>query len=73
MRRLGVGALLVAHDDDRSAAERADAADDGRILGEVAVAGERREVVDQRLDVGSVCGRSAARATSVFCQGVSLA
>ena len=48
---LGVGALLVADDHDRAAAEAAEPADDGLVLGEVAVAGERREVLDQRADV----------------------
>ncbi len=48
---LGVGALLLADDDDRAAAEAAEAADDGAVLGEGAVAGERREVGDQRRHV----------------------
>ena len=44
---LGVGALLLAHHADRLAAEAAEAADDGLVLAELAVAGERRELGDQ--------------------------
>ena len=56
------------------AAEAAEAADDGLVLAELAVAGERRELGDQALAV--VDGNAAAagwRATCVFCQGVSAA
>ena len=45
---LGVGALLVADDADALAAEAAEAADDRVVLAELAVAGERREIGDQR-------------------------
>ncbi len=48
---LGVGALLVADHDDGTVLEAADPAHDGGVLGEVAVAGHRREVIDQRVDV----------------------
>ena len=48
---LGVGALLVADDHDGAAAEAAEPAHDGLVLGEVAVAGQRREVLDQGVDV----------------------
>ena len=48
---LGVGALLVADHHHRAAAEAAEPAHDGRVLGEVAVAGQRREILDQRIDV----------------------
>jgi len=47
----GVGTLLVADDDDGAAAEAAEAADDGAVVGEGPVAGERRELLDQRADV----------------------
>ena len=40
----GVGALLLADDADGCAAEPAEAADDGLVLAELAVAGERREI-----------------------------
>ena len=49
--RLGVGALLGAEHDDAVPAKPADPADHGRILGKGAVAGERRELVDQPGDV----------------------
>src|SRR5262249_3970729 len=51
--RFGGGALLGADDDRGIAAEAADAADHGAVLGEGAVARERGEVLDQlgdRLD-----------------------
>ena len=68
---LGVGALLLADDADRLAAEAAEAADDGLVLAEFAVAGERREILDQP---GAVVRGNAAgagwRATCVFCHGV---
>jgi hypothetical protein len=44
---LGVGALLVTHDQRRAAAETADAADDRLVLGEQPVAGQGREVLHQ--------------------------
>ena len=44
---VGVVALLLAHHADRLAAEAAEAADDGLVLGEFAVAGERGELGDQ--------------------------
>ena len=49
--RLGIVALLVADDTDGLAPEPAEAADDGLVLAEAAVAGERREVRDQPLHV----------------------
>ena len=42
---------------DALAAEAAEAADDGRVLAELAVAGERREILDQ---AGDVVERNAA-------------
>src|SRR6266540_1541248 len=48
---LGRGALLVADHADALAAEPAEAADDRVILAEFAVAGERREVGHQGVDV----------------------
>src|SRR4029077_2733469 len=48
---VGVGAFLVADDADALAAEAAEAADDGRVLTVLAVAGERHEVLDQGGDV----------------------
>ena len=47
----GVGALLMADQHHRAAGQAADAADDGLVLAEIAVAGERGEVLDQRIDV----------------------
>ena len=47
---LGIGALLVAEHDDRSIAEFSDAADDRLVLGEIAVACERREILDEAAD-----------------------
>ena len=47
----GVGALLLADDDHGIAAEPAQPADHRGILGKGAVAGERREVIDQFVDV----------------------
>ena len=47
----GGRALLVADDADALALEPAEAADDGLVLGELAVAGERDELGDQRADV----------------------
>ena len=44
---LGVVALFLAHDADGLAAEAPEAADDGLVLGELAVAGERREFGDE--------------------------
>ena len=44
---LGVGALFLADDGDRLAAEAGEAADDGVVLAESAVAGERREFGEQ--------------------------
>ena len=71
---LGVGALLGAQHHDGPAAEPAQPADHRRVVGEGAVAGQRREVGDQRrrCSPGAV-GRSGWRATWVFCQGVSRA
>ena len=46
---VGVGALFLADDADRAAAEPAEAADDRLVLAEGAVAGERREIGDQGL------------------------
>ena len=48
---VGVGALLLADDHHGVAAEAADAADDRPVLAEQAVAGERREVLDQVGDI----------------------
>src|SRR6185312_1163720 len=48
---LGVGALLMREHDDAAAAEAAEPADDGAVLAEGAVAGERREIADELLDV----------------------
>lgn len=51
----------------------ADAAHDGGVLGEVAVAGERREPLDEALHVvEAVRTPPGWRATCVFCQRVSL-
>ena len=47
---LGVGALLVADDHDGTAAKPPKPADDRLVLGEIAVAGHGREVLDQRVD-----------------------
>ena len=47
----GVAALLVADDHDRPPLQPADAADDRRVLAELAVAGEGHEVVDQPGDI----------------------
>ena len=41
----------MADHHDGAAAEAAEPADDRLVLGEVAVAGQRREVLDQRVDV----------------------
>jgi hypothetical protein len=54
----GVVALLVAHDHDRDAAEAAQAADDGLVVGELAVAAQLDELVDQ----GRACSPSGAAA-----------
>ncbi len=51
------GALLLAEDADRLAPKAAEAADDGLVLGKFAVAGERREILDQP---GAVVRRNAA-------------
>ncbi len=47
----GVGALFVAEDADALAAETAEAADDGVIVAELAVARQRREIADQAIDI----------------------
>src|SRR5690606_4052504 len=47
----GIAALLLAEDDDAAAAEAAEPAEDGAILAEAAVAGERRPVRHERIDV----------------------
>ena len=49
--RIGVVALLLAHDHDAAAVQPAEPADDGEVLAEGAVAGERRVVGDQPVDV----------------------
>ena len=46
-----VVALLLADDTDRLALESSEAADDGLVLAEIAVAGEGRELGDEPLDV----------------------
>ena len=47
-------------------------ADHGGVLGKGAVAGERRELGDQRRRCSRApCGRSGWRATCIFCHGVS--
>ena len=63
---LGVGALLLAEHADGLAAEAAEAADDGLVLAEVAVAGERREIGDQRrrCSRGNAAARDGARPAS---------
>ena len=48
---LGVGPLLMADDQDRAAGQAADAADDGLVFGERSVAGQRREILHQRIDI----------------------
>ena len=48
---VGIGTLFMADDADRLAAEAAEAADNGRVLAVLAVAGERHEVGDQRRDI----------------------
>ena len=48
---LGGRALLLADDADALAAEAAEAADDRLVVAELAVAGERHEVGDQRADI----------------------
>ncbi len=48
---VGVGALLVADDAHALAAEPAEAADDGCVFAELAVAGERHEILDQLGDI----------------------
>ena len=48
---LGVGTLLLTDHRDRLAAEAREAADDGVVLAEIAVARQRREVGEQVLDV----------------------
>ncbi len=48
---LGVGALFLAEHADALALEAAEAADDGVVLAEFAVAGERHEVGDQGRDI----------------------
>ncbi len=48
---LGVGALLLADHRHRLAAKAGEAADDRRVLAVLAVAGERREVGEQRLRI----------------------
>ena len=47
----GVGALFVPDDHRRAALEPSDAADDRLVLAEVAVAGERREILHQPVDI----------------------
>ena len=70
----GVGTFFVADQHDGAAGETAHAADDGMVLGEITVTGQRREVLDQRrLTKAMQWGRSGWRATWVFCHGVSLA
>ena len=49
--RFGVVALLLAEHDDAAPAEPADAADDGGVLAEGAVAGQRHVVGDQPVDI----------------------
>ena len=49
--RLGVGPLFGAENNDAMPAESAHPADHGGVLGEGAVAGERRELVDQPADI----------------------
>ena len=51
--RLGIGALLMRDRLHRETAEPPDAADDGAILGEGAVAGERHELGQQRVEIGA--------------------
>ena len=46
-----VVAFLVADQADRPAAETPETADDRRVLGELAVAGERREIVEEALGI----------------------
>ncbi len=48
---LGIRALLMADHDHRAPAEAAEPAHDGLVLGEIAVAGQRREVLDQGLHI----------------------
>src|SRR5690606_13668895 len=48
---LRVRTLLVAEDADAAAAEAAEAADDGGVLAEFAIAGEWHEIGDQAADV----------------------
>src|SRR6185437_3083853 len=48
---VGVGALFVADDADRLAAEAAEAADDGGVVAVLAIAGQRHELGDQRRNV----------------------
>ena len=55
---LGVGALFLAEDADRLAAEAAEAADDRLVVAEFAVAGERRELGDEPV----ACSRRNAAA-----------
>jgi hypothetical protein len=47
----GVAALLVADDDDAPPVEIAEAGDDCGVLGKFAIAGERREFLDELADV----------------------
>lgn len=49
--RLGAGALLLPDHADGPPAEAAEAAHDGLVLAEAAVAGQRRELADQRVAV----------------------
>ena len=49
--RIGVKALFLADQADRLALEPAQAAGNGRILGKFAVAGQGREIADQRLGI----------------------
>ena len=49
--RLGVGALFLADDADRPAAEPAETADDRRVLAKLPVTRQGREIVHERLDI----------------------
>ncbi len=53
---LGIAALLVAHHHHRPAAETAEPADDRAVLGEQPVAGQRREIVDQGIEIVGCIG-----------------
>ena len=48
---VGVGALFLADDADALTAEAAEAADDGGVVAEAAVAGERDEIADELTDI----------------------